>query len=198
MSPTSVLVAVPTRGHVDYRTVEQLITIRDANPGLAAPRFVAGTMGPADVRNRIARDFLASSYDVLVMVDDDVFPPLRLLELAERPNDWDVIGCPVLIYRSGRFHFAVYDERGDFAERAEGVTEVGAIGTGCIAIHRRVLEELHPAFSLKLGDDGELISTEDITFCLKARAAGFRVGCDWTMVADHRALVGLGQLVTRK
>jgi len=194
----STLIAVPTRGHVDYRTVEQLITIRDARPGLAAPMFAAGTMGPSDVRNRIARDFLISPHDALIMVDDDVFPPLRLLELAEHLSAWDVIGCPVLMYRDGRFHFAVYDERGDFAEQGEGVTEVGAIGAGCIAIHRRVLEELHPAFSLKLGDDGELVSTEDITFCLKARAAGFRVGCDWTMAADHRVSVGLGQLVTRK
>ena len=34
MTPEKILVAVPTRGQVDYQTVSQLQTIRDSAPGL--------------------------------------------------------------------------------------------------------------------------------------------------------------------
>ena len=194
MTPEKILVAVPTRGRVDYQTVAQLQTIRDSAPGLPSILFESGSMGPVDVRNRIVARFLASDCEALIMVDDDVMPPLRVLGLADRLDEWPVIACPTLTVKDGRLLYAAYDQDGSYVLSGKGVTEVAAVGTACVCIRRDVLELLHPAFQFGMDDDGAVARTEDIEFCLSAGRHDFRIGVDWTLgLADHRVHAGLGQ-----
>lgn len=62
----------------------------------------------------------------------------------------------------------------------EAVVEVDAAGTGCMMIHRSVLEKVpRPWFSYREG------GTEDMYFCRKAKAAGFRVYGDLSVICSH-------------
>ena len=194
MTTVQILVAVPTRGRVDWQTVTQLQTIRDNTPGLPPIHYESGGMGPVDVRNRIVAGFLATHYEALIMIDDDVMPPLRVIELADRLDEWPIIACPTLIVKDGRLLYSAYDAAGMYVLSGKDVTEVAAVGTGCICVSRDVLELMHPAFRFGLDEDGAVARTEDIEFSLAAGRRGFRIGVDWTLgLADHRVHAGLGQ-----
>jgi cellulose synthase/poly-beta-1,6-N-acetylglucosamine synthase-like glycosyltransferase len=76
------------------------------------------------------------------------------------------------------------------------VAEVAATGTGCLLIHRSVLEEMRDLSGgsnncwfgeeLRHGASGsEWWIGEDITFCLRAREAGFKVHVDCTTHVGH-------------
>lgn len=67
--------------------------------------------------------------------------------------------------------------------------EVDAVATGCIVIHRSVIEYLEkPIFEyLHYG------TSEDLAFCEKARAAGIPVYCDFSTVCGHYNWVPMGQ-----
>src|SRR3990167_5748742 len=108
-APADILLAVPTRGLVDYQTVERLNLIRDNTPGLAPIMFEQGVMGAGEVRQRIIARFLNSkNARVLVMVDDDVMPPVNLLGIVEHlgvngqtGSGYDVMVAPTPMYRQG-------------------------------------------------------------------------------------------------
>ena len=195
MDLSRIQLAVPTRGLVDWNTVVRLGQIRDANPGLPPIHYEAGRLAVTDVRNRIAHKFLASDAHLLLMVDDDVIPPLGILHMLDR--DLDIVGAPYPIIRvEGAIPFPCaleYDTTHDTYRTLPdpfgrtGLVKVDAIGTGCMAITRRVLEHPDLRIPFRLGTDeyGQLRMSEDVQFCHMARAAGFSVWADFDQRPDH-------------
>lgn len=195
----SVVIAVPTRGTIDWNVVTRLNAIRDATPGLPPIHYQAGRLAVTDVRNRIVQWFLTdTTAPYLLMVDDDVIPPMDVLTLADQTKD--VIGCPYFIARppglqipvpcvlkrvpdGPSFRFETFDQPFGLS----GLLEVGAMGTGCLMIHRRVLT--HPSLTIpfRMGHDayGRMTITEDILFCKRATDVGFHIWADMDRMADH-------------
>jgi hypothetical protein len=169
--------------------------IRDDNPGLPPIVFRPGHLSVSLTRNHIVRQFLAGDWEALIMVDDDVAPASTLLGLCDNLDAWDVVAMPTFVWRPELAPIpvpAVFGTSGLIA--SGGVREAEIVGTGCIAIHRRVLEGLHDEPFTVGFEDGRDVS-DDIMFCRAVRAAGFRIGADFTTAADHHTTVSLQSFV---
>lgn len=73
--------------------------------------------------------------------------------------------------------------RADELEGLRGVVEVEQIGFGCVLIQRRVFDALERPWFRHPPDSPGL--REDTDFCLRARAAGFRIGVDLDHEVPH-------------
>jgi hypothetical protein len=196
MDLSKVLVAVPTRGQVSWGTCTRLQALRDANPGLGPVKYVPGHLSVAATRNKIVRLFLEGEWEALLMVDDDVIPASCVLNMVHELGVWDVIAQPTFIWRPEIAPVPITATFGLTSLVAPGVAvrEAQTVGTGCIAIHRRVLEGL-PAEPFCIGfEDGQDVS-DDVMFCRAVHTAGFRIGADFTSAADHHTTVSLQSIV---
>lgn len=210
-----ILVAVPTRGQIQWATVTRLQQIRDAEKGLPPILYEADHLSVAATRNLIIRKFLDGPCKVLVMVDDDVVPDEKMLRLTDYVPQYAMAGAPSIRFgmvgapyptlgSMGLIH-TVYEETtpGSFQDSllglttatvGSGVEECAAIGTGCVAIARETLETLEePWFEITQDDDGRVIS-DDILFCHRLAKEGLAIGVDWDQAADHHTTVSLAAI----
>lgn len=71
----------------------------------------------------------------------------------------------------------------------EPIVECDAVATGCMLIHRSVLEKMKPPwFEYITGGN-----SEDLIFCYNAKKAGFKVYADLSTVCGHFQWVPMGQ-----
>lgn len=153
-------------------------------------------------RNKIVKDFLSKpEYEYLLQIDDTIIPPLDVLDLTLHDKDvvtplmfayrQDSIVPLVLEKREGKKDYKIKNVNGD-----EGLVEVDSAGTGCIFIHRRVLE--HPKmrfpFKNKWNKDGERILGQDLNFAQRAQDCGFKLWVHLSYIADHWTPMGLKEL----
>ncbi len=156
--------------------------------------------------NFLARQFLLSDCDTLLMVDDDmVFAPdaLSALRTAEQVGQFDIVSAlsttrtypPQLILKrllDGQLDYPlseqgqVFEAITDF-ERGKYV-EVDVVGLAFTLIGREVFEgmvkhdrpELTYFFRYEQG-----LETEDISFCRDARELGFKLAVDTAVEVGH-------------
>lgn len=156
-------------------------------------------------RNKIVQRFLVQkNYDYLMMLDDDVTPPVNILDLLD--FDKDII-TPVMFTRQGRNVYPLVMNRtkdGKYrnknVEDIKGLTEVDATGSGCMIIKRKVLEHPDLKFPFKNHYDLDGVKTTglDFNFCTRAKKAGFKVWVHPDYVAGHYALVDLKDIYEDK
>jgi hypothetical protein len=133
------------------------------------------------------------------MVDDDVCPTQGATGLLNALQDYFIVGAACPIFRPDMFPIPIWNafnaaDGGWKLVRPpaeDAVVEVDAVGFGCVAIRREVLEELpQPTFrDVAVGGAGW---GEDFLFCQDAREAGFTVACDYAVRPDHLTRVSLG------
>lgn len=153
-----------------------------------------------------ARSVIASQWyqqtqeSVFVMVDADIrFKPSDIELLAEQCDQMCDVVCADYPVHNGQFMAGMVYE----PEHAVGhLQEMQAVATGCVAVHRRVLDALvttmplchkgmpiayWPFFISFLEDvDGVSVPlSEDYAFSLRARRAGFRLWRDTRLKVDH-------------
>lgn len=159
-----------------------------------------------NARNLVVRTFLdAHNAEWLLFVDaDHQFPPDladRLVEAADPKTApivgglyygiWHGSGSPV---QFPQIYYWADDPPGVL--RAEFVPDdqliqVGATGTGCLLIHRSVLEAMrgkHPEpwpWFQETAINGQPVG-EDITFCMRAGALGFPIHVHTGIEAGHQ------------
>lgn len=182
----------------------------------SCPLIKVATNNIATGRNKIVEAFLESSTaDWLLFVDtDQTFPP-NLLDLMVESADADKrpILSALIMARRNPPHLPVspacvlLDESQGFPRFVEPDTipnerwwQVACTGSGCVLIHRRVLEALqqkwgHTAwpwfkyadFERPLPDGSKVWDTmgEDYTFSLRAAAEGFPSYVDTTIHVGH-------------
>jgi hypothetical protein len=138
------------------------------------------------VRNRLVRNFLKSDCTHLLMVDDDVVPPvgaLAKLLAVDRPVATGVYPlCP-----SGRLVASVMGINDkEWPETCPtGVFPVRHTGLGFTLVQRATFERIgFPWFNWPEGDDGVSIG-EDVWFCHRVRQAGLQIFCDGSVVCGH-------------
>lgn len=196
---------------------------------VADPRYDAHLLMPTHrpyVNNLhlVVRDVLAGGFDYWLNIDDDNPPNRNPLDLVEL--DLDIVGCPTPVWHSSAsappgdrpyyYNAMMEAETGDgVAFRpadslpgfvGAGIQQVDAMGTGCVLVARRVLEEL-TARAKRSGDprdaplfrlwepDGVVRLGNDFAFCQRARAAGFRVYAHWDYTCEHMAELPLSEAI---
>lgn len=191
-----------------------LAALGNAAAGRALSLKIVTDTKPIDyARNCVVKEFLASGFDWLLMIDNDMAPPLNLFEMLERAGSQMQILVPKF-YR----HVEVV-RRADSvvadAHTASGETgvalcwqplavglgknewcELASAGTGVMFVHRRVLEQLgnQAWFRFTYDNLGMIVEGEDVGFCKKARRVGFSTWGNQQFEADHFKTVGLSAL----
>lgn len=186
VAPQNIMLAVPTRGEVHWITATRMQEIRDSRKHVPPVVYKPGHLSAANTRNMIVRQFLESEAKVLFMVDDDVAPPTRLLDLADHAIDWGIIGVPTpVFYTDNGVYWNVWDQdRNPMRKHSSGIRSVHGIGTAVCAIHRSVLLGMDDdPFQVTMDEWGEV--SDDVNFCNSLREAGHKIGCCWDMWADH-------------
>lgn len=152
-------------------------------------------LNPAEGRNNAARTLLANpAVDCVVFFDDDhEFDSDTVLRLcAMLHSGWD-LAAPLIVKVEPPFQSVAW-QRIDgklvpFVPWGKsGVHEMDEIGTGILAVKRRVFETVPaPWFQLGQLDGHPDYMGEDVFFARAARAAGFRIGLDVNFPAGHTA-----------
>jgi hypothetical protein len=170
------------------------VEIHWENPGLTWANPISSN------RNLITQRFLETDCEWLLTIDNDVVPLCNPAELVYANKD--IVGFPALVRSTGQTicWTAYRDHPGGEAYSAIDFTqlddmidlmEVEIVGTGCILIHRRVLENLKAPFHSEFDEDGVQIYGTDFAFCRKAVKAGYKVYTTPTRICEHYKKVGL-------
>ena len=196
------MVAVLTQGTV---RAEMMLTMVQwaQNGGWHMYLAATDTKPTTDNRNRICAGFLEMEQapDVLLMIDEDIFVrrcPVPLVHDMMAPDSaYDVVGLMCPTWRPDRsasepILWAAHNLDGETLVQnidlnAQGLCEVDLVGSGAILIRRRVLE--HPDMRAPFMDvfdaDGLRKRGHDYEFCIRAKAAGFRVWLARDYVCGH-------------
>jgi len=146
-------------------------------------------------RNKLAEDFLASDCDILWFLDSDITPPKHVLDLITvHGHKWKLAGLtyPVFMKPPGsdilEVVYTAYKKNpstgnlGLCGVPKEGEDFLDGLATGCLFIHREVLEKLErPYFEFKYQEiDREIKEGEDLGFCRKASQLGYKFFTDFS------------------
>lgn len=155
-------------------------------------------------RNAYVEDFLKSSCDAIWFLDSDIAPPANIGDLVVNHWDkWEVCGAPYPLFLtpSGqdmpKVVFGVYNDEGYGYNTAgippHGTDYVHGIASGCIFIKRAVLEKMEQPYFEFVYDEKtrEMKVGEDIGFCKKVNAQGYKFFIDYSMLCRHYKTVDL-------
>jgi hypothetical protein len=141
-------------------------------------------------RNHLANDLHG---DWLFCLDDDlVLPPRTLTRLLAHleHGPFDVVAAHSL-RRNPPFDALVYldgvdspDCRPWAPDGRTGLLEIAACGLGGVLIHRRVFDALERPY-FRMGQIHPEHFHEDVEFCQRVRAAGFRIAVDLDTPVGH-------------
>jgi glycosyltransferase involved in cell wall biosynthesis len=144
-----------------------------------------------NARNQIALYALENNYDYLFFVDSDcVIPNGTLKRLFE--HDKDIVAgmyfqkkqpfLPVIYTQNKKGTFDVIT---DYPEKT--LFEVGGVGMGVCLIKTSVLKKLgkDPFEPFAATPSCPAINGEDLAFCKRAKARGFKIFCDTSIQAAH-------------
>ncbi|MHA1854063.1 MAG: hypothetical protein ACTSUF_11245 [Candidatus Heimdallarchaeaceae archaeon] len=202
-----ILIATLNQGTTDIELTDVLVKLSNN------PYYQVGMIYPCDKptysnRNKIVQKFLQSDFDYLLMIDDDVIPPMNILELADFQKDIISAVCfsfqqnmnvPLTLKQSKEGDYNV-----DMFKGYEGLVETDAVGTGCLMLSRKVLEDIQAPFNDIIDEDGIRKFGHDVAFCKKAKEKGYKVYCNLNYSCQHKVTFDLKKLystlmqITRK
>lgn len=167
------------------------------------PQVHVGRIFHDFARNAIVEDFLASGCDILWFLDSDIVPPDNIMEIVLRHDEWKVAGAPYPVFLkppgfdNEQVVYTVYNSENDKYIPTEipeqGSAFVDAVATGCIFIKKEVFAGLvKPYFEFKYNPETrEMTEGEDLGFCKKINALGYKFYVDFSKICDHYKEVSL-------
>jgi len=190
-----VCIAIPTKdGNIYFELALRLIQW-SSQKTIPVQLMFQPFSSPIDhARNDIVRRFLDTDCTHLMMIDDDIVPPLEALERLLF-HDQDIIGaiCPLIgpdkhgglrvSWNAYGKDKGIYDDIEDDCDA--GLLPVDAVGTGCIMIKRHVFEDGKLLFKTVFDDTGIKWQGEDINFCEEAKNLGAHVFADFKLKCKH-------------
>jgi len=148
-------------------------------------------------RNVFCKQNKFSESDWICKIDNDMLIHEKVIDLVKNaPADADIIGAHYYMWTQGtldlKLCWGMTDEE---AAKPPGWKELTKCGTGVIFIRPRVFQEMeYPYFTYTYDQDGQLVSSEDIQFTLRARAQGFKIYGDDRIRVGHFHSVELGSM----
>jgi hypothetical protein len=202
MEKTTIYIATPTLGNIRIETaqmISRIVSKRHESYDVIWPE--SPIRQPLDAaRNRHVKKFMEISNspdDRLLFIDDDIVPPLDVVERLAG-HDKDIVGATCFVMKSleGKyFPYPValkYNEENKFVVHyGKGLERINGTGGGCIMIKRKVFEQMNRPYEYKYYPNGELELVADFVFCQKAEALGFELWYDFDCICDHIKPVSL-------
>lgn len=194
----STLIACPTRGHVWYETAMSLAELATSSTSVDF-LYVRNTRSVIEARNEVLAAFLESPHSALLMVDDDTIPSGDVMDLVDALWTLDeagIVGAPTPIVLPGLpvvpNIYSITEESNEFAidmsmalkPTQEEFVEVDAIGFGCVALKRSLVEEM-PTVENRVDKKGNIYMGEDIDYCVRARSKRFKTYAAMKQFTDH-------------
>lgn len=183
-------------GYCHAYTVDSIF--HDSMLGLAMmhPQDFAGVISTesatylAWARNLIAGRFLdETKAEYLLFIDtDQSFKPNLFEALVRHADENTIVGARYFGFnrrnRAVSPMFNDMDMKPWDNHHDNALLEVGAMGTGCMLIHREILKTVPPPW-FHYREDGLTIMGEDFAFCVKAREHGVRLLVDTSITLPH-------------
>ena len=188
-----VLLCIPYTGYVAPQAAYSLIPMacHARNKGVSVDMLPIGLSLVYTAREEAAKAFLQGKYDALLFVDSDMVVPIELLtKLIEHNKD---IVSALAFKRTPGYEPCIFKECSEtdakfYLDYPKGLIEIEGVGMACTLIKRRVFETVpEPRFF------PHKILGEDLSFCVRARAAGFKIYCDTTLISGHVTQETIGE-----
>lgn len=183
-----ILIGIPTAKYIEVETFKSIYDLIIPDGYEVTFQYFYGYRID-QIRNLIS-SWVVNGYDYLFSVDSDIsFAPDTLLKLLRL--DKPIVGG-VYRQRNTEQHLEVYDtnyRRMEWSQLAFEIREIGALGFGCVLIKREVFDAIgHPWFEYHVSLDHNQTFSEDLDFCKKARARGFSVWVDSSILCGHHGM----------
>lgn len=177
-----IYLGIPNTGKISSELAVWLINMQQSVskiPGYEGMIIDLRMASPVDnARNILAKNFLETDCTHFLMVDSDIVPTLETIERLFIANK-DIVGPKMPIWlgpEKGLTYPAFSEDQDKPGIKLDGLREVDFIGTGCILIKRKVIEELpKPLFKFITDEDGIVVLPEDNFFCHLAKKGGFEI-----------------------
>ena len=186
-----ILIAIPTANNIEATTFKSIYDLIIPEGYEVDFQYFFGYQVD-QVRNLIA-DWVTKGYDYLFSVDSDIsFSRDTLAKLLA--HDRDVV-CGLYIQRiPGTHTLEVYE-----SIPSGGMTnipvekllpnrlyQIAGCGFGCTLVKKKVIVDIgYPQFQYFSAIDHKDTISEDVTFCTKATAKGFKIWADTSILCNH-------------
>lgn len=152
------------------------------------------------MRNKIAEVAVKDKFDYVLMLDSDMIYPHDIIQrLLDHKKD--IVGGLYFLRRVTGTEPSIWNkskvnDKYESIKRGRGLLEVDFVATGGILIKTEVFKKIGwPFFKIKYFDGR--FKTEDVYFCEKAKAAGYKLYADTDLVYRHLVKGFLAQKETK-
>jgi FkbM family methyltransferase len=186
-----ILIGIPTAKNIGVETFKSIYDLEIPEGYEVDFQYFFG-YNIDQVRNLIAK-WIVDGYDYLFSVDYDVsFPKDTLKRLLA--HDVDLVSGLYIQRKHDQHTLEIYgwDDRGGVSNvpyekiAGKGLVPIAGCGFGCVLIKKRVFEGIgYPWFVYHSALSHMDTVSEDVDFCTKAHAKGFKMFADTTLMVDH-------------
>jgi FkbM family methyltransferase len=186
-----ILIAIPTAKNIEPDTFKSIYDLEIPEGYDTTFQFFYG-YNIDQIRNLIA-DWVVKGFDYLFSVDSDIaFNPSTLKQLLA--HDKDIVSGLYIQRKPGQHILELYEHnnQGGISNipygkiKGQGLVEIAGCGFGCVLVKAKVFTEIgYPQFTYHSALDHANTISEDIDFCNKARAKGFKLYADTNIQCNH-------------
>jgi len=186
-----ILIAIPTARNIEPDTFKSIYDLEVPEGYETTFQFFYG-YNIDQVRNLIA-DWVVKGFDYLFSVDSDIaFSPDTLKRLLA--HNVDMVSGLYIQRKPGQHILEIYEHNGHggvtnvpYGKIAgRGLVEIASCGFGCVLVKAEVMRSMpYPHFEYHSAIDHSNTVSEDVDFCRKALAKGFRIWADTTIHCRH-------------
>jgi len=188
-----VLLCIPYTGYIAPQAAYSLIPMvcQARNRGISVDMLPIGLSLVYTAREAAVKAFLEGPYDALLFVDSDMVVPVDMLaRLVDADKD---IVSALAFKRTPGYEPCIFSECNEqeatfYLDYPKGLIEIEGVGMACTLIKRRVFEAVPEPWFFPHKTLGE-----DLSFCVRARAAEFKIFCDTELVCGHCNVETIGE-----
>ena len=192
-----VMICIPNLGTIRPELVQRLLFWAKTSSCRVHIYMPSGMLPLDNARSHCLNKFLELSNhpdDRLWFIDEDIIPPPEGLDILLKHNV-DIVGLLCFMLKPDDRGFLPpvpvalrYNEEKKYIVyfNGKGLTEVDALGGGCIMVKRKVFEAIGGrCYEFFYYPDGTLNLVGDFDFCQKAQKTGFKIYVDFDVLCGH-------------
>lgn len=187
----TICIALPNAGHFNWQTVGSFLGL-EVPPGFRFNFNIMSNCLIYDARERMAEYAIQNNFEYIFFLDSDMIPPRHTIMSLISHNQDIVTG--MIFKRKYPFQPCFYTKahvdkdynpymEGPMEPEkwpSEGALEIAGCGMACCLIKTEIFKKIQKPWFFPLPKAGE-----DLSFCMKARKAGFHIFVDFGVDCGH-------------